>query len=56
MNEERTITITIEEYADLIACRTRMKVLIDWAAADEYMGRTEMRRILGLFAKGGSDD
>ena len=54
MNEERTITISIEEYAELIMCRSRLNILVTYAEQNErtsYLDREFIALILGTKRK-----
>lgn len=54
MNEERTITISTEEYAELIMCRTRLNILATYAEQNErtsYLDREFIALILGVSKK-----
>ena len=54
MNEERTITISTEEYAELMMCRTRLNILATYAEQNErtsYLDREFIALILGVKRK-----
>lgn len=54
MNEERTITISTEEYAELIMCRSRLNILATYAEQNErtsYLDRECIALILGASKK-----
>lgn len=50
MNEERTITISTEEYAELIMCRTRLNILATYAEqrGKSYFEEEFIALILGV--------
>lgn len=53
MSEERTITISTEEYAELIMCRTRLNILATYAEQSErsYLDGEFIALILGVSKK-----
>ena len=54
MNEERTITISTEEYAELMMCRSRLNILATYAEQNErtsYLDREFIALILGVSKK-----
>ena len=54
MNEERTITISTEEYAELMMCRTRLNILATYAEQNErtsYLDREFIALIIGAKRK-----
>ena len=53
MNEERTITISTEEYAELIMCRTRLNILATYVEQREksYLEEDFIALILGVSKK-----
>ena len=54
MSEERTITITTEEYAELMMCRTRLNILATYVEQSErsYLDAEFIVLILGASKKG----
>lgn len=53
MNEERTITISTEEYAELIMCRSRLNILATYTEKNErsYLDAEFIALILGASKK-----
>lgn len=55
MNEERNITISTEEYAELMMCRSIVNILsayVDREDTTHYLDRDFVATILGVPAKG----
>lgn len=54
MNEERTITISTEEYAELMMCRAKLNILAAYVdrADVHYLDSDFVTAILGVPAKG----
>lgn len=54
MSEERTITISTEEYAELVMCRTRLNILATYVEQNDksYLDDEFITLILGASKKG----
>lgn len=54
MNEERTITISTEEYAELMMCRSIVNILAAYVDLEDthYLDHDFVATILGVPAKG----